>query len=52
MIDTNPMKTLASPADVRDKARELFREEWNKVANADGKVQVVDGLFVGIGHKT
>lgn len=51
-IDTHPFKTLANPADVRDKARELFREEWAKIANADSKVQVVDGLFVGIGHKT
>ena len=51
MIDTNPMKSLASPADVRDRARELFKEEWAKIATADGKVQVVDGLFVGTGHK-
>lgn len=51
MINTTPMKSLASPADIRDKARLLFREEWEKVANDEGKVQRIDGVFVGIGTK-
>ena len=51
LIDTNPMKSLASPLEVREKARKLFKEEFAKAANAHGKVQRVDGVFVGIGWK-
>ena len=51
IIDRTAMKSLASPQDVREKARRLFREEWAKVANAQGKVQWIDGVFVGIGWK-
>jgi ubiquinone/menaquinone biosynthesis C-methylase UbiE len=50
-IDTDPMKSLASPPEVREKARTLFREEWAKLANDQGKVQSIDGVFVGIGWK-
>ena len=50
-IDTTPMKSLASPPDVREKARALFKEEWANAANSDGKVQKVDGIFVGWGWK-
>jgi hypothetical protein len=50
-IDTAPMKSLASPTDVREKARALFREAWAKAANDKGKVQKIDGVFVGIGWK-
>ena len=51
MIDNEPTKSLASPSDVREKARALFKEEWAKVANEDGKIQKTDGVFVGIGWK-
>ena len=50
-INSTPMKSLASPADVREEARSLFRDEWANMANAKGKVQWVDGVFVGIGWK-
>jgi ubiquinone/menaquinone biosynthesis C-methylase UbiE len=50
-IETNPMKSLASPPEVREKARTLFKAEWAKVANDHGKVQSIDGVFVGIGWK-
>ena len=50
-IDTTPMKSLAGPPDVREKARELFKEEWAKSANVEGKVQWVDAIFVGRGWK-
>lgn len=49
MIDSEPMKSLASPADVREEARALFKKEWAKLANENGKVQKIDGVFVGIG---
>lgn len=51
MIDTTPMKSLASPPEVRERARAMFKEEWGRVANQDGKVEWVDGVFVGIGWK-
>ena len=50
-IEKTPMKALASPAEGREKARKVFREEWAKAANAEGKVQEIDGVFVGIGWK-
>ena len=50
-IDTAPMKSLASPPDVRENARALFKEEWVKIANDRGKVQKIDGVFVGTGWK-
>lgn len=46
LIDGTPMKSLASPSDVREKARAVFKEEWAKTANAEGKVQEIDGVFV------
>lgn len=49
-IDTIPMRNIASSAEVREKARAVFRSEWAKCANADGKVQEIDGVFVGIGR--
>lgn len=51
MIDTTPMKSLADPPEVREKAREMFKDEWAKAANDKGKVQRIDGVFVGIGWK-
>lgn len=51
-IDRTSYQCLASPDDVRQKAKELFREEWVRLADDDGKVRVVDGLFVGIGSKS
>lgn len=51
MIDTPFVESLASPPEVREKARALFAEEWTKMADARGKVQWVDGIFVGIGWK-
>lgn len=50
-VDKTPMKSLASPPEVREKAREVFKEEWKEAANADGKVQEIDGIWVGIGWK-
>jgi ubiquinone/menaquinone biosynthesis C-methylase UbiE len=44
-------KGLAEPEDVRTQAKALFLEEWARLADADGKVREVDGLFVGIGWK-
>ena len=49
--DKNPMKTLASPNEVRETARKVFQEEWARAANAEGKVQEIDGIFMGIGWK-
>lgn len=51
MIDGTPMKALASPAEVRELAREVFREEWAKAADEDGMVREVDGIFMGLGWK-
>ncbi|KAK5742676.1 hypothetical protein LTR17_003208 [Elasticomyces elasticus] len=42
---------LASP-DIREEARRLFEEEWTKLADADGLIEEVDGVYVGIGWKT
>ncbi|KAK5120034.1 hypothetical protein LTR85_007111 [Meristemomyces frigidus] len=50
IIDTWSMADLAVP-DMRQQARKLFKEEWAKLADADGKVKAVDGVFVGIGRK-
>lgn len=51
LIDTHPMKSLASPPEVREEARVVFKEEWSKAADEQGRVQKVDGVFVGIGWK-
>ena len=50
-VDGTPMRALASPPEVRQKAREVFREEWEKAADGDGKVREIDGIFVGVGFK-
>jgi ubiquinone/menaquinone biosynthesis C-methylase UbiE len=42
--------SLATP-DVKDKARALYREEWAKLADVNGVIEEVDGVFVGIGWK-
>lgn len=49
-IDARSMTDLAV-ADSRPQARKLFREEWARLANASGKIEEVDGVFVGIGRK-
>nr|OQO21348.1 hypothetical protein B0A51_10059 [Rachicladosporium sp. CCFEE 5018] len=36
---------------VRDRARELFMEEWAKLADGHGRIEEVDGVFVGKGRK-
>ncbi|KAK5107094.1 hypothetical protein LTR62_001878 [Meristemomyces frigidus] len=41
---------LSTP-DVIQKAREIFKEEWAKLADESGRIQEVDGVFVGIGRK-
>lgn len=51
MIDGTPMKDLAAPPELRERAREVFREEWAKSADGRGKVVEVDGIFMGIGWK-
>jgi len=51
VIGGTAYKDLASPEDVREQAKALFREEWARIADSDGKVRVVDGLFVGKGWK-
>lgn len=38
-------------ADVRDKARRLFKEEWLKVADDNDKIAEVDCVFVAIAKK-
>lgn len=50
-IDKVHMKSLASPPEIRDRARALFKEEWANAANAEGKLQEVDGIWVSIGWK-
>jgi ubiquinone/menaquinone biosynthesis C-methylase UbiE len=50
-IQGRAYKDLASPDNVREQAKALFKEEWRKLSDADGKVRVVDGIFVGIGTK-
>ncbi len=51
MIDRTPMKPLASPPEIREKARVVFQQEWAKAADADDKVREIDGIFMGIGYK-
>lgn len=51
MIDAAPMKSLASPYKVRDAARAAFKDEWAEAANSNGKVQEIDGIFIGIGFR-
>jgi len=48
MVDGEPSKALASPPEVRDRARLLFKEDGTKSANADGEMQEVDGVLVGM----
>lgn len=36
---------------VREKAKAVFREEWEKLADEDGKVVELDCSYVGIGRK-
>lgn len=50
-VDAVPTKDIASPPEVRDMARELFREEWRAMADANGMVKEVDAVFVGVGFK-
>ncbi|KAK5677336.1 hypothetical protein LTS10_009906 [Elasticomyces elasticus] len=50
-IDHWAASALAGP-DIRNEARRLFREEWTKLANADGLIEEVDGVYVGIGRKS
>ncbi|KAK5711914.1 hypothetical protein LTR15_012260 [Elasticomyces elasticus] len=49
-IDHWAASALAGP-DIRNEARRLFREQWTKLANADGLIEEVDGVYVGIGWK-
>lgn len=48
-VDHTAYKGLTSPDYVRQKAKVFFREEWARLAHDDGKIRVVDGIFVGIG---
>ena len=48
-INNPAFKVLASPQNIREQAKALFKEEWARLAGADGKVRMVDGIFVGIG---
>ncbi|KAK5166047.1 uncharacterized protein LTR77_008308 [Saxophila tyrrhenica] len=50
-VEGTAYTNLASPPEVRQRAKALFKEEWSKLADIDGKVRVVDGLFVGMGWK-
>lgn len=50
-IDGTPMKAIASPPEVRARAKQLFCEEWRRAADADGKVREIDGVFVALGYK-
>lgn len=36
---------------VRERAKVLFREEWERLADKNGKIHEVDCVFVGIGQK-
>ena len=51
LIEHTAMKSLASPPEVRERARKVYQQEWAKLANAQGRVLEIDGVFVGIGHK-
>lgn len=44
-------RAIAEPDELREEARKVFREEWEKAADADGRVREVDGIFVGVGYK-
>ncbi|KAK6436923.1 hypothetical protein LTR95_006890 [Oleoguttula sp. CCFEE 5521] len=36
---------------VKDRARQLFLEDWAELANDKGEIEEVDGVFVGVGWK-
>ncbi|OCL03753.1 S-adenosyl-L-methionine-dependent methyltransferase [Glonium stellatum] len=49
-INGEATKDLGASATVKDKAKEIFRDEWSKAA-VDGKVGEVDTVFLGIAQK-
>ncbi len=52
MVEGTAYVHMAQPSGVRQEAKRLFQEEWAKLADDDGKVREVDGIFVGIGINT
>ena len=42
---------FVEPPEVREQAKKMFKEEWSKLADADGRVREVDMVFVGISTK-
>jgi hypothetical protein len=51
MIHKPPNKALVDRGLV-EKARPMFKEEWEKLAIHDGKIKETDGVWVGLAHKT
>lgn len=50
-VDGFANKSFASPDELRQQAKELFKKEWARLADADGKIRAVDGIYVGVGWK-
>lgn len=50
-IKTNWLQHLAVDDSSKERARNVFKEEWAKVADDEGRISEVDGVFVGIGHR-
>ncbi|WPG97272.1 Hypothetical protein R9X50_00004600 [Acrodontium crateriforme] len=50
-IRTNWLHHLAVDEASKEKAKKLFKEEWTNVADSEGKIYEVDGVFVGIGYR-
>ncbi|KAK3676554.1 hypothetical protein LTR78_003830 [Recurvomyces mirabilis] len=42
---------LLSRPEIKNEARKIFKEEWARLANEEGKIEEMDCVFVGIGTK-
>lgn len=49
-VDGVAWEALGKP-EIREQAKRIFKEEWAKAADADGKVRDIDCVYVGIGEK-
>lgn len=47
-VDGIAWKTLGKP-ETRKQAKKIFKEEWAKISDADGKVRDIDCVYIGIG---
>ncbi|KAI0113655.1 S-adenosyl-L-methionine-dependent methyltransferase [Nemania sp. FL0031] len=49
-ITKGPLASSVNWGDKKERAREMFREEWRGIAR-DGKVEIVDGLYLYVARK-